>query len=50
MVKEKRKIADFKPGTKKATSTSKTRKIMASKKNFIQKIECDEHIGSKPHS
>jgi len=28
---------EYKEGTKKETSTSKTRKIIASKKNFIQK-------------
>jgi len=37
-------------GTKKATSTSKTIKIIASKKNFIQKGKWLTLIGSKPHS
>jgi len=37
-------------GTINATSTSKTIKRMANKKNFIQKGVCDGDNGSKPHS
>jgi len=36
-VKERNNVDENKPGNKKATSTSKTRKKIASKKNFIQK-------------
>jgi len=37
-------------GAKKETSTSKTRKRIPSKKNFIQKGTWHEPDGSKPHS
>ena len=37
-------------GAKKETSTSKTRKRIPSKKNFIQKGTWQEPDGSKPHS
>lgn len=37
-------------GAKKATSTSKRRKRIASKKNFIQKGTWEDPMGSKPHS
>ena len=37
-------------GARNEISTSKTRKRIASKKNFIQKGTWDEPMGSKPHS
>jgi len=37
MVNEKIREEEYKEGTKNETSTSKTIKIIASKKNFIQK-------------
>ena len=36
-VNEKNKADTYSPGTRKATSTSKTRNKIASKKNFMQK-------------
>ena len=49
-VNENRIEEEYKEGTKKATSTSKTRKIIASKKNFMQKGRWLTDRGSKPHS
>jgi len=43
-------VATKRPGIMKPISTSKTRKIIANKKNFIQNWQWDEPIGSKPHS
>lgn len=49
-VNEKRIEEEYNEGTKKATSTSKTMKIIASKKNFMQKGRWFTLSGSKPHS
>ena len=48
--KEKRSEEVNRPGTRKQTSTSKTIKKIANKKNFMQKGTCERPAGSKPHS
>ena len=50
MAKEKIKAEQKRAGTKKQTSTSKTIKRMAKRKNFMQNGMCEEPMGSKPHS
>jgi len=49
-VKKKTRLEAYKVGTKKETSTSKTKKIMAKRKNFMQKGIRLRPAGSKPHS
>jgi len=43
-------VEEKREGTKNLTSTSKTRKRRASRKNFMQKGIWEEPMGSKPHS
>jgi len=50
MTKEKTRLEKYNPGMRKATSTSKTIKMIATKKNFIQKKQCETPDGSNPHS
>jgi len=51
IIKNENSITETKSeGTRKATSTSKTIKIIASKKNFMQNGRELVEIGSKPHS
>jgi len=49
-VKEKATVETQRQGIMKPISTSKTIKIIATRKNFIQNEQCEWPRGSKPHS